>query len=580
MTTTSHSDTATPQGASPAATFVPHLGLPSFLPGTPDGGRLEALRDRCERLFRGKVLREETLRGGGPVLAVICGGTNVGKSTVFNALVGEALSAASPLARGTKRPVLCGPGDAAEDLGRDGSLGGYRAVPWREAADALAPPAAPREILVRWVDRAPVAGVGLLDSPDMDSAYAPNRRVAEDLLFLADACLFVTTPEKYNDDVGVRFLADAARLRKAVVVVVNKSDEPEVLADVRDRVVPSAAPGAAARIVPVPPLPAEARGGGKWVEGVRKELRAAATDGARRAAAAGAIECFRQDFREVLRAAAAQAAALRELREAARTAARTEAVAYRREIEGGRFYELERVYRDVLAELRVPIVDDLYAGVGRFWRGVWALLPGAPPADALARRIAERRAVERDAAKAAARRAADAIERLPARFAERLGEAARACVPPGPAPEALSRALDGFLDEQEKVADAWVATRRRETLDSLKDHPQRTALILAVKGALQIGPGALAAFATGGLGASLLAFGVTERAMKLLLDGLGGRVYLAKLRAEFLDARGGAFVRFLEERVAGPVAGAMPEPPPAEAYAAAESALDTLGRAP
>ncbi|MCI0341403.1 MAG: GTPase domain-containing protein, partial [Planctomycetales bacterium] len=410
------------------------------------------------------MLREESLRGGGPVLAVVCGGTNVGKSTVFNALVGEALSAASPLARGTKRPVLCGPEGAAETLGRDGSLGGYRTVPWRDAADALAAPGSPGEILVRWRDGSGLAEIGLLDSPDMDSAYEPNRRVAEDLLFLADACLFVTTPEKYNDEVGVRFLAHAARLRKAVVVVVNKSDEPEVLADVRDRVVPAAAPGAPARIVPVPPLPAEARAGGKWADGVRKELRAAATDGARRAAAAGALECFRQDFREVLRAAAAQAAALRELREAARAAARTEAAAYRREIEGGRFFELERVYREVLAELRVPLVDDLYAGVGRFWRGVRALLPGAPPGDALQRKVAERRAVERDAAKTAARRAADVVERIPARFADRLGDAARACVPPTPAPESLSRDLDRFLDEQEKVADAWVATRRRETL--------------------------------------------------------------------------------------------------------------------
>ncbi|MCI0340541.1 MAG: hypothetical protein L0216_05245, partial [Planctomycetales bacterium] len=118
-----------------------------------------------------------------------------------------------------------------------------------------------------------------------------------------------------------------------------------------------------------------------------------------------------------------------------------------------------------------------------------------------------------------------------------------------------------------------------ETLEGLKSHPNRTALLMALKSALQIGPGALAAFATGGLGASLLAFGVTERAMKLLLDGLGGRVYLARLRSEFLDARGAAFGRFLEERIGGPVAAATPEPPAAEAFAAAEAALEGLGRA-
>src|SRR3990172_4950383 len=50
-----------------------------------------------------------------PLLVVaIVGGTNIGKSVIFNHLAGEVASASSPLAAGTKHPVCLAPPDLAD----------------------------------------------------------------------------------------------------------------------------------------------------------------------------------------------------------------------------------------------------------------------------------------------------------------------------------------------------------------------------------------------------------------------------------------------------------------------------------
>ena len=50
-------------------------------------------------------------RGDVPLVAAVVGGTNIGKSAVFNQLAGDNASAVSPLAAGTKHPVCLGPSE-------------------------------------------------------------------------------------------------------------------------------------------------------------------------------------------------------------------------------------------------------------------------------------------------------------------------------------------------------------------------------------------------------------------------------------------------------------------------------------
>ena len=63
-------------------------------------------------LLRNKLLPQLDLP---PLLVVaIVGGTNIGKSVIFNHLAGEVASAASPLAAGTKHPVCLVPPELAD----------------------------------------------------------------------------------------------------------------------------------------------------------------------------------------------------------------------------------------------------------------------------------------------------------------------------------------------------------------------------------------------------------------------------------------------------------------------------------
>jgi hypothetical protein len=102
---------ADPARATPAETqcaldrFGAALSALRFLPGTAHAEQWNVRREGCRRLFLGKV-RLEASCGSSPVKLVVAGGTNVGKSTLFNRILGETVSATSPLARFTKSAVL------------------------------------------------------------------------------------------------------------------------------------------------------------------------------------------------------------------------------------------------------------------------------------------------------------------------------------------------------------------------------------------------------------------------------------------------------------------------------------------
>ncbi|MGO9110792.1 MAG: GTPase, partial [Thermoguttaceae bacterium] len=86
-------------------------------------------------LLQRKLLPQ--LQGPPLLIVAIVGGTNIGKSVIFNLLAGEVASASSPLAAGTKHPVcLVPPGcDDPELLGRLFEHFELRA--WQSADDPL-----------------------------------------------------------------------------------------------------------------------------------------------------------------------------------------------------------------------------------------------------------------------------------------------------------------------------------------------------------------------------------------------------------------------------------------------------------
>ena len=110
-----------------------------------------------------------------PYLVVaVAGGTNIGKSTVFNHLVGFPASRVHPDATQTKHPVCMVPqGFAAHhDLHR--VFPEFRLEPWKSEDDALGD--GPSDVLIYREDPtgAQPSNLVLLDTPDVDGAMPVN----------------------------------------------------------------------------------------------------------------------------------------------------------------------------------------------------------------------------------------------------------------------------------------------------------------------------------------------------------------------------------------------------------------------
>jgi hypothetical protein len=160
---------------------------------------------------------------GEPFLVVgIVGGTNIGKSLLFNHLAGEVASAVSPLAAGTKHPVcLVPPGiDDGEMLARLFENFSLRA--WRSPDEALEE--SPENLLFWRVGENVPERLLLLDAPDVDSDAKVNWQRAHAIRQAADVLVAVLTQQKYNDAAVKQFFREAVQADKPIVVVFNQVD--------------------------------------------------------------------------------------------------------------------------------------------------------------------------------------------------------------------------------------------------------------------------------------------------------------------------------------------------------------------
>ncbi len=156
-----------------------------------------------------------------PLLVVaVIGGTNIGKSVIFNHLAGEVASASSPLAAGTKHPVCLVPPGLREPSGLQGLFEGFTLEAWRSADQALAES---DENLLFWRSGEAVPPrLLLLDCPDVDSDAAVNWQRARSIRQVADVLIAVLTQQKYNDAAVKQFFREAVEADKPIVVVFNQ----------------------------------------------------------------------------------------------------------------------------------------------------------------------------------------------------------------------------------------------------------------------------------------------------------------------------------------------------------------------
>jgi hypothetical protein len=170
-----------------------------------------------------------------PLLAVLGGSTGAGKSTLANSLLDADVTVPGVLRPTTRAPVLaCNPADRDWFMG-DGVLPDLPRLTGRPVQGRTGPVG----LHVVPHDAVP-SGLGLLDSPDIDSVELANHDLATQLLGAADLWLFITTAARYGDAVPWGYLARARERAAALAVVVNRipaSPGRRALTQIRDDVV-------------------------------------------------------------------------------------------------------------------------------------------------------------------------------------------------------------------------------------------------------------------------------------------------------------------------------------------------------
>ncbi|WP_217549328.1 YfjP family GTPase [Streptomyces sp. GbtcB6] len=200
-------------------------GAPPPAPLAYDGplrSRLDALRelvglsrtrlDSTALAEAGRVLDEAAARrrlSGQHTVVALAGATGSGKSQLFNALAGVAISETGVRRPTTAAPIACSWSDGSAALiDRLGIPGRLRRRPVHNPeADAQ------------------LRGLVLIDLPDHDSAAVQHREQVDRILKLVDAVIWVVDPEKYADAVlHERYLRPMAGHAEVMFIVLNQTD--------------------------------------------------------------------------------------------------------------------------------------------------------------------------------------------------------------------------------------------------------------------------------------------------------------------------------------------------------------------
>lgn len=205
-----------PKGADTGASFWGRIRTPGLTPAGRDIDRLAGELPKKWDVFSYK--RKKNF-----LWVVFIGGTGTGKSTIFNALCGRTISDT-----GVERPKTYGPiayasrGAALEGEFPFPSMAIRRLSSEESEGDPYS--GNPGQLLVVEHARNDLSHLVLVDTPDLDSLELRNRQMVEDLYLLADLVVFVTSQEKYADDVPFRFLQRIHEGGKPYLVLLNKAE--------------------------------------------------------------------------------------------------------------------------------------------------------------------------------------------------------------------------------------------------------------------------------------------------------------------------------------------------------------------
>ncbi|MCY1019044.1 GTPase [Pyxidicoccus sp. MSG2] len=206
------------------ASALDALPAPERFPEAPDA---DAARRLAERLRRDLLPRLGS--ADAPLLLVaIAGPNNVGKSTLFNALVGAALSPARPEGGLTKQCLAAAHPETWTGALKDFLTRRYDTVPVASGDVAPVDQPGPAGRLYLVLSDAVPRGLLVMDTPDFDSVYRDNRERAEALLVTVDVLVFVVSRQTYQNAALVDFLRAAVGHGRPYLLVYNEATREEV----------------------------------------------------------------------------------------------------------------------------------------------------------------------------------------------------------------------------------------------------------------------------------------------------------------------------------------------------------------
>lgn len=144
------------------------------------------------------------------LVAMLCGPTAVGKSTLINTLAGREISLPGLGATTSAAVIYVHEDDDPERLFEYGKEVGQLA----------------RQAVVRHRRDALLHKV-LIDTPDIDSVMTKHRALTGALVHAADLVLFVTTPERYKDMQAAQWVSEQSAQR-AMAFILNKWDRESI----------------------------------------------------------------------------------------------------------------------------------------------------------------------------------------------------------------------------------------------------------------------------------------------------------------------------------------------------------------
>ncbi len=499
----------------------------SPIPDSRAQDELAARIDFLRRVFGHQVLRQVERAFRGPLVAVVTGGTNVGKSEVFNALAGGRYSAPDPRAGMTRRPAVVGAVSGEPDILDPGFLPGYERSPLTDP-EILKEPCGPK--LVFHYATTATLGIVLIDSPDVDSHRTENLARAEHLLATADAVVFVTSPSKYNDEACVLFLKRALDLGRAAIVVFNflGEEKEKVLADFR-----AAVPGAAAlEVTEIERFPVGESIFEKIsasVAGLQSRLERFGSG--REERARNALAFVQREGKEVVEAILRDRDAVDGIRRRTQDSIAGARRRFEADLQSEKDPEVERVIGEVLHHFRVPVIDDILNAPSRAVQWVFRTLQGRESAEVEAESRARRRK-ERHRKKMG-----EIMDALRAGTLRAMAEGASdpliaSVLKRASAGGAGEAEVETAWEEGEPRLTAWRDSMREEMIEKIRRSPNLRFFLQASKALLQVGTGVLTGVLLGAPIAVDIATGsAVAKLTQFLLETFGNAYFEDKRRA-------------------------------------------------